>query len=122
MALLHAGLSTSILYFMLIAGLWGLTRAALKRGIDSNYWGILVIGELVLVVQATLGLLLWFGGARPGRGGIHMLYGAVSALALPAYFAISRGREDRRAAFFYGLLCLLLVALSIRASITGGSI
>jgi len=42
----------------------------------------------------------------------------VAAITLPAYYAYSKGQDDRRAAFTYGLICLFLVGIVLRAATT----
>ena len=118
MSTIHGLLANTVLLFMLLAGLWGLLMAARRRGVDGGYWGILVIGELLVLAQGILGLLLLVGGEQPGRG-IHVLYGTVAALTLPAAYGLTRSRDDRRAALIYGLLCLFLAAIAWRAATTG---
>jgi hypothetical protein len=110
----HARLATSMLLFLGVAGLWGIGSSLLKRGMTPAYWGLLAIGELLILAQAIVGAALWLEGARPARG-IHLLYGAVALLTLPGYFAYSRGQENPRTAQIYGLICLFLVGISLRA-------
>ena len=115
--IIHARLADSLLLFMILAGLWCLVAAARGRGVGSQTWGILTIGELLALAQAVLGLLLYLGGDRPARG-IHILYGVVAVLGLPAYYALSHGRDDRRAAWTYAVLCLFLAGISLRSATT----
>lgn len=103
-----------MLLFLAVAGLWGLAIYLLRRGVSSSYWGILAIGELLILAQAIIGVALWIDGARPARA-IHLLYGVVAAIALPGYYAYSKGQDDRRRALNYGLICLFLVGISLRA-------
>jgi hypothetical protein len=117
---IHAQLALTVLYFTIIAGLWGLANALRGRNVTSNYWGILSIGELLILAQAGLGAALWLRNLRPDRGEIHILYGVVSAITLPAYYAFSKGRDDRTASMIYGLLCLFVAVISLRARVTGG--
>jgi hypothetical protein len=117
---IHTQLSLTVLYFMIIAGIWGLASALRGSNVSSNYWGILAVGEILILAQAALGVALWLRNLRPERGGIHILYGVVSAITLPAYYAFSRGRDDRTASFIYGLLCLFVAVISLRARVTGG--
>lgn len=119
MTTVHGLLSNSILYFLLIAGVWGLVTAFRKKGVNSNYWGILVIGELLLIAQAIIGVVLYVGGDRPGRPGIHILYGIVTVITLPAYYAFSKGRDDRTAALLYGLFCIFIAGITLRSVTTG---
>jgi hypothetical protein len=115
---LHDRLAQAMLLFTAIAGVWGLVLALRRRPVDGAYWGILASAELLFLAQALVGLALWLGGARPPRI-IHLLYGAVSVLTLPGYYVLSRGRDDRRAALTYALLCLFLLGISLRGIGTG---
>jgi len=114
---LHQRLASAALLFFLVAGIWGLVAYFRRRGVGSEYWGILALGEVLILAQAALGVLLWLEGERPGRG-IHIVYGIVAALTLPAYYAYSKGQDDRRATFTYGLICLFLVGIVLRAATT----
>jgi hypothetical protein len=116
----HDRLANTILLFNLIAGLWGMVSYLRGRGVTSNYWGILAIAELLFITQGILGASMWLGGARPARSAVHILYGAVSVISLPAYFLLTRGRDDRPASLAYGVLCLFLAGISVRAMVTGG--
>jgi hypothetical protein len=118
LALLHARLAGTVALFTVLAGLWGVVAALRRRPVEAGYWGIVAVGEILILAQAVLGVLLYTGGERPGRG-IHILYGAITALALPALYALTRGRDDARAQWSYALLFFLLTALSLRAVATG---
>jgi len=116
---IHSRLAIAMLLFSAVAGIWGLALHFLRRKIDGNFWGVLASGELLFVAQAVLGLVMYLQGDRPART-IHLLYGAVAALALPAVYAFTGGRDDRRAALTYGLVMLFLFGISLRAMGTGG--
>jgi hypothetical protein len=119
LSMIHANLANTSLLFAVIAGIWGIALRLRNRSIDGNYWGILAVGELLFLGQGLLGAYLWIGGARPGRMGIHILYGVVLIIGLPSYYAITKGRDDKNAALAYGLLCLFLAAITLRATTTG---
>ncbi len=114
---IHAQLSTSIMLFTGLATLWGLVSYIRGRGVEGNFWGILAVGEILFLSQIVLGIILWIGGARPTRG-VHLLYGAVTVLAIPAYYTITKGRDDRTATLAYTLICLFLVGIAARAAMT----
>ena len=63
---IHANLANTVMLFMLIAGTWGVVLHFRKQGIGGNYWGILAVGELLVLAQGALGGILWVGGALPG--------------------------------------------------------
>lgn len=120
LTMIHARLSTAMLIFAAIGALWGFGLYFLKRGVDGNYWGILATGELLFLAQAVVGTVLWLEGLRPGRT-IHLLYGAVAVLTLPAYYFFSNGRDDRRGALGYAIVLLFLFGISLRAIGTAGA-
>lgn len=119
---IHARLGSAALLFMIIAGVWGLLRWARKQPIDSNYFGILVVGELLLIAQALVGAYMLFilgGGANLERANMHVLYGFLTAIALPALYAYTRGQtETHREQGMYAFMCLTLAALVWRAMVT----
>ena len=116
---IHADLSrTALIYFALLA-IWGLIRFVRHQGVGPSYWGALVIAELLILTQGSLGAILWYGGLRPARG-VHLLYGLVSALAIPAVYAYTRGREERSEMLMYGVATMVTVALVVRAIMTAG--
>lgn len=119
MRFLHGGFANALSMFSIIAALWGLLSAIRRRGVDSNYWGILAVAEILAMAQALLGGLLYAGGERPGSG-VHILYGALVVFSLPLYYSLSKGRNDRRAALIYSLICLFIFAMSLRAIMTSG--
>jgi hypothetical protein len=107
---------------MLFAGLgtiWGLVAYIRGKGMEGNFWGILAVGELLFISQIVIGIILWLNDARPARG-VHILYGAVTALAIPAYYTISKGRDDRTATLAYTLICIFIVGIAARAAMTAG--
>ncbi|MFQ5942238.1 MAG: hypothetical protein ACE5JF_01670 [Anaerolineales bacterium] len=110
----HARLASAMLLFLSIAGVWGLANFFLRRSIAGSYWGILAAGEILVIAQLIVGVILWINGARPGRT-IHVLYGIVTVISIPGYFAYTKGQDDRRASLTYGLICLFLVGISLRA-------
>lgn len=115
---IHGTLSFSIMLYMILAAGWNLVAAARRQGVSSNTWGILAIAELLVLVQAAIGIVMAVGGADPGRS-VHWLYGATSILTLPGYYALSRGRDDRVASLIYAGLCVFLVFIGYRAGLTG---
>jgi len=69
-----------------------------------------------------VGGLLYLGGARPARIEVHILYGVLLVIVLPATFAYLRGRDERREALIYGLVGLFLAGVSLRAIVTAAPI
>jgi hypothetical protein len=119
LATVHANLANTALIYFVILAVWGLVRFARRQGVGSSYWGALVIAELLILAQGTLGAYLWYTGLRPGRG-IHILYGLVSALTIPAVYAYTKGKEERRDMLIYAVVALVTAALILRATVTAG--
>jgi hypothetical protein len=116
---IHGVLSNTALLFFLLLGIWGLIRAIRKNGVDGSYFGALVIGELIFVLQAGLGIILALGGGGPGRGIVHYIYGSFALVALPGLFAFPRGDDSNKAQWYYTLLTLFLFGVALRAIDTG---
>lgn len=114
---IHRSLSTALLLFAAISGAWGLASYGRGRGVGASYWGILACLELLALAQGLVGGAMLLAGEQPARL-VHILYGIVSVVTLPGSYAFSRGRDDRRAALQYGLICLFLVGVSLRAAAT----
>jgi len=108
--------NTALIYFGILA-VWGLWRAIRKQGLDSSFWGALIIAEILIVIQGGMGLILWLGGERPARG-VHILYGVVAALVIPGLYAYTRGENDRRVMLIYGITLLICVGVMLRAMTT----
>jgi hypothetical protein len=117
---IHGRLGTTGLYFMILMALWGLFRYFRKEGVNSNYWGALAIGEILIVVQGLLGAYLWIIGERPERS-LHVLCGIAAARVFPGVYAYTKGNEERRSILVYGVALLVSVLLIMRAISTAGA-
>lgn len=119
----HARLANTALLFTIALAVWGLFRYFRKQGVDSNYWGALVIGEVLYLAQAALGAYLFFSGQTTNTGWrtIHILYGVVGFLVVPSIFAFTRGDQDRRVQLIYAVGLLFNVGIVIRAMTTAGA-
>jgi hypothetical protein len=115
---LHARLGNTALLFTLVVSLWAFFNYFRRQGLSPSYWGTLVIGELLLLAQTLVGLVLYFEGGRPPRW-VHYLYGALIVLIWPGVFASTQGRDTRHEALLYGVASLFLWGLVMRAITTG---
>ena len=117
----HGRLGNTALIFSIAMSLWGLWRFFRRQGVDSNYWGALVIAEILYLAQAGLGAFLFFSGVGDLAGQtIHILYGVVSVLVVPGIFMYTRGNEQRRSMLIYGVGFLFLIGVILRAITTAG--
>ena len=119
LTIIHGNLANAALIYFAILAIWGIVRFFRRQGISSSYWGALVIAEILILAQGTLGAVLWYSNLRPARS-VHILYGLVSALAIPAVYAYTRGREERAEMLMYGVATLVTVGLILRAIVTAG--
>jgi hypothetical protein len=111
---LHGRIANTAWLYMAILGIWSLINYIRGRGVDGSVMGALVIGELLMLTQASLGLILLVSGLYPTRT-IHFLYGSLAVLALPALWVYTRGATDRRASLIWALAGLFMLGLALRA-------
>lgn len=117
LSMVHDRLANAMILYSAIAGVWGIAGGLRRQSMSGSYWGIIAVAEVLFLAQALVGVALWLGGDRPARG-VHVLYGVVAILSLPAFYAMSKGRDDSRAVWTYGLLFFFLVAITLRAMTT----
>ncbi len=119
---IHGRLATSVLLFMLTAGVWGLVRWRRKQSVNDSYFGILAVGEVLIIAQVLLGIWMWLGmnlSPASDRPWMHYLYGFVAVLTLPAAYAYNGGStEEVRDQGLYALVCLFLAGIAWRAMTT----
>lgn len=111
---LHSVLSRSAVLFFALIGIWGVFRALRKNGVDGSYLGALVIGELIFIAQAILGVIMLIGGGSPARG-VHFLYGVFALVALPGLFAYLKGDDSNQAQLYYAITTIFLAGVALRA-------
>jgi hypothetical protein len=117
---LHDRVGNAAPLFMVLVGLLSLINYLRGLGVDGNIIGAVIIGEIMMLVQATLGIILLLaGGLYPARG-IHFLYGSLAVLFFPALWAYTRGETDRRAALLWAVGGLFMMGLTLRAIGTAG--
>ena len=118
-AIIHSRLAnTALLYFAIIA-IWGFWQYFRKQPFSSSYWGALVIAEVLILAQGALGVFLYIFGLQASRGGMHILYGIVSALGIPAVYVFTKGKTDRNTLLVYSSVALLCAILFLRSAATG---
>lgn len=105
-----------VIYFALL-GVWGLFLAVRRTPLGPGYRGALVIAVVLAVIQALLGIVLFVGGGRP-RDDLHYLYGLSLIVALPLVQQYLANRTWSKV-LIYGLACLFMMGLAIRAITTG---
>jgi hypothetical protein len=119
LSFVHGRIAQTILFFALAMGLWAAWSYFRKEGVNSSYWGALVVGEILVIGQGILGLLMVIGGKMPADL-IHFLYGVLVALGWPAVYIYTNARATRSEAAIYALVSFFIFGLGIRAIMTAG--
>lgn len=118
LVLIHERLATTALYYFLVVAFWGYFRFFRKQGIDSSYWGMLAIGEILVLAEALFGIYLLISGHQPARGWLHILYGSLIPAMIPLAYFYTRGHTERRDILVYGTVTLITAGLVLRAIYT----
>jgi hypothetical protein len=116
---IHGGLANTALYYTIAMAVWGLYRFFRRQGVDGSYWAALVIAEGLYLVQGALGAFLYLSGTGTlERSFMHILYGVVAVLVVPALFMYTRGDETRRVMLVYGVGFLFMIGIILRSMAT----
>lgn len=119
---LHDRLATAMILFAAIAGIWGLVEYFRKHGVSPNYWGIIVVGNLLAVGQGLIGVILAAGGGQPARGIVHIIYGVVALSWIPMinFFngLVNKEKDPRREVLMVALVSLFEAGIAWRAITT----
>lgn len=119
LAFVHQRLAVTALYYFFIISLWGYFRFFRRQGIDSAFWGMLALAEILVLAQVVLGGAIWLQGLRPAQGWLHLLYGAVMPVLFPAVYFYTRGQSGRPEILVYSTAAIITCGLILRAIYTG---
>ena len=121
LAAIHSRLWITILLFSSVMLLWGLWRFLRGQTVNSNYFGAVVIAEILYILQGVLGIIMLVSGTGVlERAEVHILYGVVVAITLPGVYIYTRGDESRRTMLVYAVAFAFIIILSVRSMMTGG--
>lgn len=115
---IHAGLSNTALLFIGLIGVWALLLRFRSQPLNASWFGAALVGELLLVVQALVGALLYFQGLHVmlARPFMHILYGIVAVVTLPASYSYFGNLEDERVrTLAMAVTCFFLWGILLRA-------
>ncbi len=108
--------------FAALAGVYGLVEYFRKQSVSSNYWGIVVVGNLLALGQAIIGVILAVGGGQPARGITHILYGivALSWIAMINFVSglVNKDKNALRETLVVALVSLFQPGIALRAITT----
>lgn len=117
---LHQRIGNAAPIFMALLGILSLINYARGQGLDGGMIGTIVIGEIMMIVMAVLGITLFIAFNRINNLSIHFLYGSLSVIFLPGLWVYTRGETDRRASLIWGLAGFFMMGLTLRAIGTAG--
>lgn len=117
---LHCRVGLAVIFFAFALGVWGVIAFLRGMGVTGSYVGALIIGEILILAQAVMGVLLIVSGRFP-MDGLHLLYGIVIPLAWAAVYVYTRGAQTRREMIIYGVMSFIVMGLGIRGIMTGGA-
>jgi len=118
----HARLALTATWLTLIIGLWALVQWLRNRPLGSSWYGAVVIAELTIVTQGLLGAWLYLGmgmGVALPRPFMHILYGIVAVITLPASWGyFGNLPEERVRSLAMAATCIFLWGILLRAGST----
>jgi heme A synthase len=117
---LHQLIARALVLYFAGVGIWGVFLGVRKADLNSSFRGALVIGVVLGVLQAIVGVTLVLSGQRPVDN-LHYLYGASVIVTLPLVASYIVDKTFSRPLAF-GLASLFIAGLAIRAITTGGSV
>ena len=115
----HCRVGLAVIFFAFALGVWGALAFLRRRGVTGSYFGALLIGEILMLAQAVLGVALIFTGRFP-MDGLHILYGVVIPLSWAAVYVYTRGAQTQREMAIYSIMSFFIMGLGIRGIMTGG--
>jgi hypothetical protein len=117
---LHCRVGLAVVFFALALGLWGAFAFLRGGGVSGSYLGAVAIGEILVLAQAVIGVLLIATGRFPPDV-LHFLYGIVTALAWVAVYIYTHGQLTRRELAIYAVVSLFVMGLAMRGIMTGSA-
>ncbi len=118
MEFIHGRIALSAVLFAFAMGAWATWDFVRGHDVSPSYRGALLIGEILMLVQAAIGILLVITGRLPADL-LHFLYGVLVALSWPGVYIYTNARMGRSEAGLYALVSFFIFGLAIRAIMTG---
>jgi hypothetical protein len=117
MPVAHAVVGSLLIATNLVVAVWGLVAYRRNAPPGRAFRHALALGQSLVLAQATLGLILLSQGDQPGDR-LHFVYGLLPLLAVAYPYAL-RGEDGRKNLGYFTIASALIVALGIRAFMTG---
>lgn len=117
---IHARLTNTAIIFIAVVGIWALFLRLRNQPLNGSWFGAAVIGELLLIGQVAIGIYLYLGmglGVALARPFLHMLYGIVAIVTMPAAYSYFSHLEDENIkTVAMAATCFFLWGILLRAS------
>jgi hypothetical protein len=116
---IHDGLADATVLFVAALGIWALLLRFTSRPLNSGWFGAALMGEVLIIGQGALGGLLYLQGldTELARPFMHILYGVVAVLCLPAGQSYFGNLEDENTkTLAMAATCFFLWGILLRAS------
>ncbi len=117
---LHCRVGLAVIFFAFALGAWGVLAFLRGLGVTGSYFGALIIGEILILAQAVIGVVLVLTGRFP-MDGLHLLYGIVIPIAWAAVYVYTRGAQTKREMLIYAVMSFFVMGLGIRGIMTGAA-
>lgn len=115
---LHNALALFIIVLNAAVGIWGLLAWWRNWQLIQGFKWLALLGWYAYLPQIALGIALYGNGHRAPTGWQHYIYGIGAMLGIGAG-SFYRRRLPGREGMLYGLVCLFLMGVGIRAFMTG---
>ena len=103
---------------MIALGAWAIFFRIRSRPLDGNWYGGLAVGGILMIAQFVLGFVLYGQGLGDNlpRAFVHILYGSVAVITLPAAYAyLSKLEDENVKSILFAIVCFFLMEVVIRA-------
>jgi hypothetical protein len=118
MVTVHQRLAEAVQLLGVVGAIWA-GWCVIRHTASPSLRVYIMLSQVLITLQAALGIALAIGGHRP-HDGIHFFYGPAVFLSLPAAWLIGSRTDERgeHLALLGG--CVAVVLFSLRAIQTGG--
>jgi hypothetical protein len=108
---MNAIVALAIFLFLMALSVWGLVLAVTRRPPDRTYLAAAAIGEVELLLQAVVALIVIAGGHRPPSLGEYLGYLAATVILVP--YGIVRGRSPQANHWDSGVMAAVTFAVAV---------